>query len=550
MYRHLIIALFVCSVIASAQSRSTPLVIVGSDTITVAEFAEVYQTHLEADTYSARLLTLLSLADQSIFYQFGWAQGLHENHDIVNSGHRTWRNTLLNYLGSYKFADEVERTSEQIEIKYRQQNSVYKVQYFLVPDSLTGEDNLSLLRGGVRFEQLALSSLLTNDFLSGTIELKWKYPHQLPKSIAEALYGMSVGDYSPPVYTPEGFAIIHLLDKQFRPDHGHFERIKRLQTIAAEYENVYDVDAVSDILRERVAGYKIKWRKSAIRKIFKLGILATPQPLTAADPAVTKLLDANLFRIGKVNYTLEWILERLDLLEANDRYGIVDLKTFQTRVKLLLEMDHAMSLLSDAANIETILGKAEENRWHTIRQAVVDSVKQSIIATANPNDAELRDHLALHRGRYMQAAQIQVDEIVVRDSMFAVQIIDSIMTGTSFTDLAARHTLRQWAREIGGNLGWMPTSLYRLNNDFFTTTNEKHIIGPFAIDGYYVILNQRGYRPESMPAFETLRARLKKDWIVSHHTELVDAWLLVQQENGYHVRIDHDLLDVLEFLGY
>lgn len=554
MYRYLIIALFVCSVIASAQSRSTPLVIVGSDTITVAEFADVYLTHLAADTatdtYSSRLLTLQSLADQSIFYQFGWDQGLHENHEIVNSGYRTWRNTLLNYLGSYKFADEVERTTEQIEIKYRQQNSVYKVQYFFVPDSLTGEDNLRLLKTGARFEQLALSSFFTNDFLSGTIELKWKYPQQLPESIAEVLYSMSVGDYSPPVYTPDGFAIVHLLDKQFRPDHGHFERIKRLQTIAAEHENVYDVDAVSDILRERVAGYKIKWRKSAIRKIFKLGILATPQPLTATDPAVTKLLDANLFRIGKVNYTLEWILERLDLLEADDRYGIVDLETFQTRVKLLLEMDHAMSLLSDATTNETGLGRAEENRWNTIRQAVMDSVKQSIIATADPSDAELRDHLAVHRGRYIQAAQFQVDEIVVRDSVLAAQIIESLNTGTSFSDLATRHTLRQWVRESGGNLGWVPTSSYRLNNDFITAAKEKHIIGPFAIDGYYVILNQRGYRPESMPPFKTLRARLKKDWIVSHRTELIDTWLLAQYGNGYHVRINHDLLDVLEFPGY
>ncbi|MEE9161584.1 MAG: hypothetical protein V3U35_01315 [Candidatus Neomarinimicrobiota bacterium] len=207
------------------------------------------------------------------------------------------------------------------------------------------------------------------------------------------------------------------------------------------------------------------------------------------------------------------------------------------------------ALVGSLPQPEDALAEAYAREQDIIQKAVSDTIMARLLRSVAVPDDSLRLLLAAHPIPYASPALLSLQEIVVRDSILATAIGDSINNGWSdFDALARRHTRRTWAKETDGELGWVRLALYGASADSLATaalTDPGALVGPVAVDGYYVLARPAGIREPAMPPLGALRQRLRQEWLAIRQPQLMSAWLADQQATTYSTSVDTTLLEQL-----
>ncbi len=192
------------------------------------------------------------------------------------------------------------------------------------------------------------------------------------------------------------------------------------------------------------------------------------------------------------------------------------------------------------------MAAADSLRQVVIYRGIRDSIQAQILRRAVPPEDSLRYFLAERRKLYNTQALVNLEEIVVRDSALAADLMNTLLTNgaADFGALARRHTERKWARKTGGRLGWVPLKIYGPSAAALVEAagrNPVRLVGPLKVDGYYVLARPSGYRPAREPSFDAIKPRLRRDWIAANRQRLVREWVR-QQAALYPVDIDTNLV--------
>lgn len=542
----LIVFLAVIPIAAAVPGRV--LARVGAGSITVAEFERRYSLVLDkartADSLAARLHFLDRLIGEATLLAAGRDQGLTEQPEIMMAGYLAWRNVLLTAVTKAHFIEEVRDDLARVEAEYQYRNTALLNRIIVVPDSLLAVQYREALSRGAPFESLALRVYRPRHFMDRPWELGWKYTPELDPSYARLAYQLSPGDISPPIRTADGYLLVQLLAKDYRPDHGHFERVKYYQLITDQLmaAEAVPIEITSAILEEWALAVPIKWRRWGMRKVLRSGILLQSPNATAIEPPDPELLITELFVLYDESYTLDWLLTRLELLPPDGRNGTIDNRAFRALLVQVLRWDRMMDLAAALPSADSLMQAAEESRQATLRGAVMDSVLSRLARAFVPPADSLQAHLAAHPHQYLKPALVDIDEIVVDDSAQAAMVMELYLAGTPFQELAREYTLREWAREKGGRLEWVPVSIYGPAADSIANSSPGELVGPVPVDGYYVLAKIRGRKPAGLPETEALTPRLRHDWMQAHSGQLRRAWVHDLQETSYPVYIDTSLL--------
>ena len=532
------------------QAPAQVLAYVGPDSITIEAFSREYRDYLEKtarqDALQTRFDALQQITAAAICARYGRAMRLDQDPGILRAGSLAWREVLLNGVARSLFADEVSVSADEIQAEYRYRNTALLTHSLSLPDSLTALDYLRRLKAGEPFESLALQASGSARLLDRPGEPGWKFPRQLDSTYARRAYELTPGQLTGPLRTARGYQIIQLLGKEFRPNHGHFERVKYHQQIATELRPLKVTDTARDILKQWSAAVPIAWRKRAARKLLRSGQLEAALTTLAANPAAVERGADVLFTLDKAPYTVNWVLSRLDLLLPEERSGVTSLKTLEGLVRQLIMWDQLVELAASLPRADSLMAAADEQQQLVVRRAVEDSVHARILRQVAAPDDSLRQFLAAQQSRYTTPALVNLEEIVVRDSTLAAVLRDSLLGGDAdFGPLARRHTEREWARRNGGRLGWVPLRIYGSAAAALSeaaVTNPGRLVGPLKVNGHYVLARPSDYRAEAVPPFDTLRPRLHHDWIAAHRRRLIREWLRQLQGTTYPTAIDTSLV--------
>jgi len=261
--------------------------------------------------------------------------------------------------------------------------------------------------------------------------------------------------------------------------------------------------------------------------------------------------DEVLFTLSDETFTLNWILSRLDLLLPEERVSVTNAETLNELVRQLLKWEHLNALAASSPLAESLVAAADSMRTLVISKAVKDSIYTRALRHAAVPDDTLRRYLERYQERYATPALVNLEEIVVRDSILAQALWDSLAQGEAdFGALAHRHTERTWARDTGGRLGWVPLSMYGPAAQVLTAAsggNLQRLVGPLQVDQYHVIAQLSGYQPERQPTFASLRPRLKRDWIGTNRDDLIKAGIRNMLATSHPTTIDTSLLAGFHF---
>ena len=546
----LLVLAWMVSILLSARAPAQVLAYIGADSITIEDFSQRYrgyrQQSVQGDSPQTSFDFLQQLIDEAIYTQYGRDTGLDQDPNILRAGQLAWREALLQGVARGHFLDDVILSADEIEAEYRYRNTALLARHLTLRDSFTAAEYWQKLQAGESFQSLALQIAETPALMDSPGELEWKFPHQLDSSYARHAYRLEPGQCLKSLRTDRGFLVIQLLGKEFRPDHGHFERVKRQQVIAAELRPLKVMDTAREALQQWSADLPIDWRILAVWKVLRSGVLEDPGLALPAGAGAAGLADEVLFTLYDEPYPLDWLLARLDLLLPEERTGIASIKALRELIRRLFIWDRIMDLAASLPRADSLMRAADSLRRAVINQTVEDSIQARIIEQAGPSEDSLRRFLARQQGRYATPALVSLEEIVVRDSTLAAALRDSLVGGyLDFSALARRHTEREWARKTGGRLGWVPLRIYGPAAGALIEAagrNPERLVGPLKVDGYYVLAQPSGYQPVRVAPFSTLQPRLRRDWRAANRQRLIREWMQQLQATTYPVTVDTSLV--------
>lgn len=519
--------------IITAPASGQVLMYVGTDSVTIEDFSKRYRDYRQqtkqGDSLQNRLDCLQRMVGDIIYSQYSREVGLDRDPNILRAGHTAWREAVLHGVAHGHFIDDITLSADEVEAEYRYRNTILLTQYLILRDSLTAIEYLQRLRSGEPFQSLALQANDIPAFMDNPAEPEWKFPHQLDSSYARHASQLALGQFSRPLNITQRYHIIQLLGKEFRPDHGHFERVKRFQRIAVELRPLKVIDATRDTLQQRSANLPIKWRRWAVRRVLRSGILEDLGVSPMADTATTELADEVLFTLYDEPFTLGWLLARLHLLLPEEKTSVTSAEALRKLVRSLFTWDQLMELAASLTQADSVIAAADSLREVVIYQAIRDSVQVQVLRGAVPPENSLRRLFAGQQLRYTTPALVNLQEIVVRDSTLAAALRDTLLAdgSTDFGALAQRHTERKWAQKTGGRLGWVPLKIYGSAAAALVEAagrNPERLVGPLKVDGYYVLAQSSGYRPANVPSFYDVQPRLRRDWIAANRQRLIGEW--------------------------
>ena len=546
----LLVLAWMVSILLSARAPAQVLAYIGADSITIEDFSQRYrgyrQQSVQGDSPQTSFDFLQRLIDEAIYTQYGRDKGLDQDPNILRASQLAWREALLRGVARGHFLDDVILSADEVEAEYRYRNTALLTRYLTLRDSFTAAEYWQKLQAGELFQSLALQAAETPALMDSPGELEWKFPHQLDSSYVRHAYRLEPGQLSEPLRTAQGFLIIELLGKEFRPDHGHFERVVRQQVIAAELRPLKVMDTAREALQQQSTDLPIDWRILAVWKVLRSRILEDPDITSTANPEAAELADEVLFTLYDEPYTLDWLLARLDLLLPEERTGIASVKALRELIRRLLMWDQLMELAASLPQADSLMRAADSQQQAVVHRAVQDSVQARILGQAVPPEDSLRRFLARQQGRYATPALVNLEEIVVRDSTLAAALRDSLLGEyLDFSTLARRHTEREWARKTGGRLGWVPLRIYGPAAATLVEAagrNPERLVGPLKVDGYYVLAQPSGYQPARVAPFSTLQPRLRRDWRAANRQRLIREWMQQLQATTYPVTVDTSLV--------
>ena len=537
----------VVTLAAALTGQDRPLALTNGDSLTATDFIDGYPPFLEAsgrrDDLATRLLYLQHLWRANNFIRYGHAAGLANEPDIRLMAFLTWRDMLADQVGRRLFLERVSNTPAALEETYRFNETALHTRAIHLPDSLTALKVLGQLQAGIRFENLALRFSASTGLLDRPWEMGWTHPRQLDPAYARAASDLKIGAISGPVRTTRGFAIIQLLGKNFSPDHGHFERIKRQQVIMEQIGEQVDLAQVYSELRLWVAQQNVKWRKSILRKVVKNRLLAQPDPEAAALALDPKLIRRSLFSINGTPVTLRWVIDRLALLPPDFDLAPVQLPAAQDLLMELLMMDRLMLLVESLPEGEYWLMAAEAAATDAIDRAVQGRITDRIISQGLPSDDALLQLWSADSARYYQPAMIDMEEIVVADSHLASDLQWRLLQGGGLALLAAEHTIREWARQLKGRLGWIPADLYGPWADSLLSTQPGTVVGPERVGDLYFIARIWDSRPAQWLEQAELLPRLRERWHQTYRDSTLDSWLAAEG-----LRFNPTIIDTVQLM--
>ncbi|MFC1619339.1 hypothetical protein ACFL45_05275 [Candidatus Neomarinimicrobiota bacterium] len=522
----------------------------GMDSLFVEDFSHQYGTWLrqiaDADSLETRLRFIDEQIEEAIITLYGQETGLFQDIHVQQAGQQARREVLLGGVARSQLVEEIPVAPEEVEAEYRYQNTILLARYLTLPDQFTAKEFRARWNTGEPFEALALQAAGTPGFMDQPGETGWRFPPRLDSLFARRAYDLTLGEISPPLKAGQEYQVIQLLGKEFRPDHGHFERVRHYQRIAAELRPRKITTTALQTLEDWAASLPFKWNRRGIRRILRAGILNGKMDEAVSDPKLVKLLEEVVFTISGKPYSLNWLRSTAVLLLPEERIPITneeDLHALCRRLMMWVQLEELVATMPVA---DWLFSEADSMRTIVMLETVRDSIQALVLRQTIPVEDSLRSFLTLHEDQYRTPALINLSEIVIRDTILANTLRDSMINqGTDFGQLARHHTLREWARKLNGRLGWVPLQIYGPMAPALIAAagrNPDNLVGPELVGGYAVLALPHAYRAANTPSFESLRPRLIEAWIGDHQEDLIAGWLQTMQREVYPVHVDTALV--------
>ena len=301
----------------------------------------------------------------------------------------------------------------------------------LVADRETAEKAAREIEGGTSFADVARKRSMHKETAArGGDTGRFTTRYEMIPGLADKLFGLAVGSVSDPIRIGDRYAIFKILDEtpaQLNPRQRmriaeELERKKRgiaKAELVAELRDQYRLEPVRDGIAAAVAALRpgaadIGHDPSAI----------VLYQYDGGDITVADLIGEAKSRKGNV---LETLRDAEQVVSFAEQYIVPDVMIQEAAVRQGIDRE------------EAVVRWLEEQGKQLLVRVLRSKVLKERVTIA---EDDLRQYYEANAGRFLHPEQTEVQEILVRTEIEALQLKGMIEDGAAFGDLAKRHSVR------------------------------------------------------------------------------------------------------------
>ena len=304
----------------------------------------------------------------------------------------------------------------------------------LVADLETAEKAVREIKGGASFADVARKLSMNEETAArGGDTGRFSTRYEMLPGLAEKLFGLAVGSVSDPIRIGNRYVVFKILDEttaQFNPR----QRMKIAEELQRKKHGIAKAELVAELrdqyrlepVRDGIAAAVEALRPGAADVGHDPSAIALYQydggQITAAD-----LIGAAKSRKGNV---LETLRDAEQVVSFAEQYIVPDLMIQEAAVRQGIDRE------------EGVAQWLEEQGKQLLVRVLRSKVLKERVTIA---EDDLRQYYEANAGRFLHPEQTEVQEILVRTEIEALQLKGMIEDGAAFGDLAKRHSVRSLA---------------------------------------------------------------------------------------------------------
>ena len=471
--------------------------------ISIDDFRLRYKQYLEntnsRDNIVLRQTILNNMINEIIIYHDVHTLGMDQDSAAQNRLEQIQLQALLDEYSKMITIDTMTISNQEYLDEFRNYNSKVKASYVYGKTEKEAWKLKERIDRGESFQTVARGVFQDPGLANNGGDLGFFGWNEMEQGIEEFAFRERVGSISDPIKISAGYAIVKIEKRVQQP-------------LASEYDFAKDKMKLERVIRERKTVHYLKNVTASIAKSFSAtfnenavaSILENWELLSVSSGVVQRKSEMSLPKldlaskfatINKEQWTVGDFLVKLERATPKQR----------KRVKTIGDIhDIALGLAVRGELIKRAKEQHLESNERVSTQIKIATERyllarwsdfvEDILSKRGISEEELKEHYNKFAGQYAIPPEVNVAEILVRTQREAIQLRKQIDAGSKFTALAKKHSIRLWAANNGGELGFGSRSTYGILADTFFTTNIGAVIGPAKVDPYfgiYKILEKR-----------------------------------------------------------
>jgi parvulin-like peptidyl-prolyl isomerase len=161
----------------------------------------------------------------------------------------------------------------------------------------------------------------------------------------------------------------------------------------------------------------------------------------------------------------------------------------------------------------------------------------------NPSKQELRDFYEENKeDLYLLEPRVSVKEVLLEDSLFAVEILNRARSGESMSSLAEEYSIRNYGKKNKGLIPAVKKNQYGEMSLAAFNMKDGEIDGPFKVGEYYSVIQRIEYIPGKSRPYDDVSYRILIDYRNKFAPDKKEEQMTMLR-NKYSVRINPSFLE-------
>jgi len=464
------------------------------------------------------------LIDKKLFAQAGRKRGFDKTPHVKKVIDWVKRDEMLRVLYADQVRDQVHISDAEIKDAFLRGLTSIHVRHIFVRTKEKAEQVKQALDSGVPFEEIAAQTFHDSTLRANGGDLGFLTFSDMDEDFVRAAFALKDGQVSQPVHTKWGYHIIRVDDRRQMVFAGQRElgqkrskivrelREKKERQLAGQFvKNYMDqldikmVNAGFNILASRIKQIVV----SANKMIPDYRPMFGGKEIELMSDGLNAHLDDVLIIFKNGQWTIREFIEKLRQLPLTKRPRLDNPNKLRHDIGVMLRDEFLAKEAERRGLDKDARVQAEVKKWKD--EFTFSEYWNAVRDTIKVTDAEKQNYFSQHQGRYLSPEKVHVAEILLATKKEADKLLKRIRAVRDFGKLASKYSLRKWAAQNGGDLGWITRGQYGNISYEGLKLKDGEIYGPIQVQEGYALIKRLGYHAIRPMNYEQAQNRVAAD---------------------------------------
>jgi parvulin-like peptidyl-prolyl isomerase len=518
VFRALTFALCVLFACSPEPESDAPLAQVGEKQVTAETFERRLRHFLmltPIDEPHVREALLQNMVDEKVLVLEAEHRGFHEQPDYEDYVQRVETDAVLEAYQNVIADTQGVARDEDLIVEFALENEKVRARHLFARTREEAERLYARLQAGTPFETLAAETLNDKQLAAAGGDLGYFALDDVDQAVKKVAAALQVSEVSPPFKSFYGYSIIKLEDRFRNPFLLETEFAKNKKRLHWEVRHQKRAEMLRQHGREVLADLNVQYEPATLNLLWNelqatrndsLEHVAPEQPLFSRISP-----DLPLARMKDRQWTVKDLQARARWTSGRQRRAIRSLEALQEFITGLALRDEflaeakAKGLHENAAVRAIVAERAEQFLVKKMRGLAIDTVRVA--------EDSLRAEYERNPKQYVHPRQVNVREITVASRTEAEQLLAQVRSGADFAKLARAHSLREWSRERGGEVGYAAKGEFGQLGQAIFALPKNGLGGPYQIGEHFMIVQVLDLRAERPKTFAEAKAEIAESML-------------------------------------